>query len=356
MMRLVHALALIGLPVVTGLRKVARRQGHAAGEQKMVAFIENWLECPTLEQIQGYTHVVISFAVSYSWAPGKNECDEQCRIGAPVPICGDWPGNPQKVKEWQDAGVKVILSFGGAGQGGSWAGDKNDCWEDCFRVGASDVASQLATIVADQGFDGVDIDYEYFVTQDVAAPFLSKLTTDLQELMPAHKTVSHAPMDRDIDAGDVYYEMLKSISSSVDYVLPQYYNGFISVKNDPEPAYTHFSDLVHDMFGDDASKVVFGFCTGWNNQFCTNGTEAAEIMRTVTERFPKNGGAFFWAGAGDRGNVWSGPVRDVQLASGTSPLRGVCCLGGCTNNCLDPRDLCSANSFLCASECGGTYC
>merc|ERR1719245_1687169 len=301
-------MALVALPMVTGLRQ-RRRQGHAAGEQKMVAFIENWLECPTLEQIQGYTHVIISFAVSYTWAPGKNQCDEQCRVGAPVPICGNWPGNPQKVKEWQDAGVKVILSFGGAGQGGSWAGDRNDCWEDCFRVGAADVASQLATIVEDQGFDGVDIDYEYFVTQDVAVPFLSKLTTDLQALMPPDKTVSHAPMDRDVDRGDPYYELLKAISSDVDYIMPQYYNGFWSVKPDPTVAQTHFTDLATDMFGGDASKVIFGFCIG-GGRFCTNGTEATSVMQAVTGWFPDNGGAFFWAGAGDRGNVWSAPVVD----------------------------------------------
>jgi len=321
MWRLVHVMALIALPFAAGLRRASHRKGlatqAAGGDQKMVAFIENWLECPTLQQIQGYTHVVVSFAVSYTWAPEKNQCDEQCRISAPVPICGNWPGNPQKVAEWQAAGVKVILSFGGAGQGGSWAGQSNDCWEDCFRVGAADVVSQLATIVEDQGFDGVDIDYEYFITEDLAVPFLSELTTGLQAQMPAHKTVSHAPMDRDIDRGDLYYEMLKSISSSVDYVLPQYYNGFISVRNDPEPAMTHFADLADDMFGGDASKVVFGFCTcvaGCSSTFCADGNEAADIMREVTERFPQNGGAFFWAGAGDRGSVWSRPVTQSFIS------------------------------------------
>merc|ERR1719442_397547 len=193
--------------------------------------------------------------------------------------------------------------------GGSWSSSPDDCWEYCYTRGAAGVASQVARIVEDQGFDGVDIDFEYHVTRNKAVPFLSQLTTDLQELMPAHKTVSHAPMDRDIDRGDVYYELLKSISSSVDYVLPQYYNGFISVTTDPDPAYTHFADLANDMFGGDASKVVFVFSTGWNNEFCTNGTQATEIMTTVTERFPANGGAFFWAGAGDRGNVWSALVR-----------------------------------------------
>ena len=50
----------------------------------------------------------------------------------------------------------------GAGMGGSWAGDNNDCWDYCFGKEQS-VVTQLDTIVRDQNFDGVDVDYEYFV-------------------------------------------------------------------------------------------------------------------------------------------------------------------------------------------------
>ena len=89
MWRLVHVMALIALPFAAGLRRASHRKGlatqAAGGDQKMVAFIENWLECPTLEQIQGYTHVVVSFAVSYTYNAAKNECDPQCKIVCP---CG----------------------------------------------------------------------------------------------------------------------------------------------------------------------------------------------------------------------------------------------------------------------------
>jgi len=284
-----------------------------------MAFVENWLPCPTIEQIQGYSHVIISFAVSYVWQPGKNTCDEQCKISSPVPICGDGETlNLEKVKEWQDVGTKVLLSFGGAGMGGSWSSSPDDCWEDCYRAGAADVAAQLASIVEDQGFDGVDIDFEYHVTRNQAVPFLSQLTTDLQALMPAHKTVSHAPMDHHVDRGDAYYDLLKSIAPSVDYVLPQYYNGFMKPGNNPSVARTHFTDLANDVFGGDASKIVFGFCLEDCGSFNVNSGNAVKVMSEVSQWFPNHGGAYLWAGAADRGNVWSRDVRQyLSSVNGT---------------------------------------
>merc|ERR1712039_954634 len=86
----------------------------------------------------------------------------------------------------------VLLSFGGAGMGGSWAGDPNDCWEHCFDKTDS-VVSQLKTIVNTQGFDGVDIDYEYFHT-DESTTFLKDVTTRLKASLGEDKVVSHAPM------------------------------------------------------------------------------------------------------------------------------------------------------------------
>jgi GH18 family chitinase len=164
----------------------------------LVAFVENWLPCPSIEKIRGYTKVIVSFAVSYTWQPSKNLCDTSCTIGSPVPICGN-SEQPGLVKQWKEAGTTVLLSFGGAGMGGSWAGDVNDCWEHCFdRVDS--VVSQLTEIVSRQDFDGVDIDYEYFLTTK-SATFLADLTTKLKEALGSDKIVSHAPMDRDVDSG-----------------------------------------------------------------------------------------------------------------------------------------------------------
>ena len=110
----------------------------------MIAYLGNWRECPTAEQVAQYTHIVIAFAVSYTWNPSKNQCSQTCQIADP-PICNNSP-NPGLVQQWQAAGKKVILSFGGAGMGGSWASDNNDCWEYCYGREAQ-VTNRLVEIV-----------------------------------------------------------------------------------------------------------------------------------------------------------------------------------------------------------------
>jgi hypothetical protein len=56
--------------------------------------VENWKACPTDEQISQYTHILLSFAVSYTWSPGKNKCSTTCDIAKTVPICGNkWDGD-----------------------------------------------------------------------------------------------------------------------------------------------------------------------------------------------------------------------------------------------------------------------
>merc|ERR1712157_164677 len=190
---------------------------QADEHSRLVAYLGNWQSCPTPEQYDQYTHIVIAFTVSYTWNPGKNSCSASCDIATP-PVCNDAP-NPGLIQEWKNAGKKVLLSFGGAGMGGSWAGDANDCWEYCF--GKEDhVVDQLVGIVSDMDLDGVDLDYEYFYEDDQnnsgftkgleAQQFLSLVTTGLRQKLPTDAIIAHAPMDSDLVPGSAYFDILKN--------------------------------------------------------------------------------------------------------------------------------------------------
>ena len=122
----------------------------ARDDSRLVAYLGNWQSCPTEAQVAPYTHIVIAFAVSYTWAPQKNNCDQNCYIQDPL-ICNNAP-NPTLVSQWQAAGKKVILSFGGAGMGGSWSGDVNNCWDYCFGK-EEQVADRLVQIVKNHNFE-----------------------------------------------------------------------------------------------------------------------------------------------------------------------------------------------------------
>uniref|UniRef100_A0A7S0AXI7 GH18 domain-containing protein n=1 Tax=Pyrodinium bahamense TaxID=73915 RepID=A0A7S0AXI7_9DINO len=281
----------------------------------LVAFVENWKACPSVEKIKGYDKAIVSFTVSYTWNPGKNQCDQSCTISTPA-TC-DNRARPDLIEAWRQAGTKVLLSFGGAGMGGSWAGDRNDCWEYCCGR-ADSVVSQLVSIVRSQGFDGVDIDYEYFHS-DQSDQFLKALTTGLRGALPAGKILSHAPMDGDVIPGKRYFNVLKEVASSVDYLLPQYYNGPTRPTRDLAGAVTHMGNLVNGIFGGDASKVVFGFCiadcsaTGSN----VDGAQAASVLQSVARAFPEYGGAFLWAASDDNG--WSDSVKRLFASAAATP-------------------------------------
>ena len=212
--------------------------------------------------------------------------------------------------------------------GGSWSGDVNNCWADCF--GKEDkVVSQLVKIVDDMNLDGVDIDYEWFYEDDQngsgfskgteAINFLRNVTVGLRNQLPKGSIVTHAPMDVDIVQGTAYFNMLKEISHTLDFLMPQYYNGVtrpiadgFGNKNIGQVSTAdHYQDVVNLMFNGDATKLVFGFCiqdcsfTGSN----ANAAEAVAVMESVNDVYSCNGGAFFWVAEHDMTGQWSSMVN-----------------------------------------------
>ena len=266
---------------------------------------------------------MIGFAVSYEFRPGGNRCSPTCDIATP-PICNNSP-NPDLIQEWKAAGKEVLISFGGAGMGGSWiGGDINDCWEDCYGR-EEQVTDRLVEIVEELDIDGVDIDYEYFYEDNQvgsrftkgseAQNFLEQVTIGLREKLPEGSTVAHVPMDIDLTPDTAYYQLLQRLAanSTIDFLMPQYYNGITRPATDFDGALSHFDTIVQDMFEGDASKVVFGFCisdcgaTGSN----INGAQAALVMNQLQNSYPCNGGAFFWNSQRDTGGEWSAAVQEA---------------------------------------------
>ena len=308
----------------------------AQDDSRMVAYLGNWQSCPTAAQLAQYTHIVIAFAVSYTWNPTKNVCSQTCEIATP-PICNN-AGNPTLISDMHAAGKKVILSFGGAGMGGSWAGDVNDCWEYCFGR-ESQVVDRLVDIVNELNLDGVDIDYEYFYEDNQngsgfskgsqAVNFLTQVTSGLRTKLPVGSIVTHAPMDSDLVQGSAYYDLLRGLSSSLDFLMPQYYNGVTRPVSDgltgtgfaPMSALEHYTQLVDDLFDGDATRLIFGLCindcsgTGSN----ANANQAAIVMHDLNQHYSCNGGAFFWVAQHDTGGSWSATVNlAVQQNAGCS--------------------------------------
>jgi len=164
------------------------------------------------------------------------------------------------VSEWQAAGKKVILSFGGAGMGGSWDGN-NDCWEYCFGR-ETEVVNRLTTIINNMGLDGVDIDYEYFYEDGQggfnwnkgtqAQTFLRDVTLGLRNSLASDAIVTHAPMEPDIVPGKAYYDLFVELAPVLDFVMPQYYNGFTRPATDgfaggAISAEAHYTQIVNGI-------------------------------------------------------------------------------------------------------------
>ncbi|KAL7548776.1 hypothetical protein ACHAWF_012027 [Thalassiosira exigua] len=329
-------------------------------DSRMIAYLGNWQACPSPEQIDAYSHIVIAFAVSYDVGSPKNVCDEECNVAEEVTVC-DESVNQSLVDQWREAGKKVILSFGGAGMGGSWSGDPNNCWDYCF--GKEDqLSTQLLNIVDKQKLDGIDIDYEYCydiggsqfgkcpqrdpdLYSDIAAQdFLDTLTdqlrTKLDELQSdngydrGRYVLTHAPMDTDVASGSsAYFQILQDRSSDLDFVMPQFYNGVTRPALDgidgtgmgTQSAAEIFGSLSNDMFDQEPNKVVFGFCINDCSSMDSNAdaTQAAQIMsdlKTINnEEFACNGGAFFWVVDDDVDGKWSDAVvTEVSKTAGCS--------------------------------------
>ena len=205
-------------------------------------------------------------------------------------ICNNM-NNQALVESWRYTGKKVISSFGGAGMGGSWFGDQNNCWDYCFGKEEA-LSTSLVNIVDSQNFDGIDIDYEYCYdvagkqsgrcaqrssayTDAKAQTFLYQLTSKLRtklDALQAHNgynrgryQVTHAPMDIDMTpSSSAYFQILHNRRADLDFLMPQFYNGVTRPALGVDgsgggqmSAAALFGSLSNDLFDSEPNKVSF---------------------------------------------------------------------------------------------------
>lgn len=178
--------------------------------------------------------------------------------------------------------------------------------------------------------------------------------------------LTHAPMDADLtphgDADSRYYEILKARRSDLDFLMPQFYNGYTRPTMGLDNASgsisvaTLFSALSNDLFEREphkvrgylhmwciftfpprylfewtpfrsdrthSPKVVFGFCISDCPGFGVSGEVAVQIMKDLKAyndgEFACNGGAFFWVALRDVNGFWSDLlVEELSATSGCS--------------------------------------
>ena len=108
----------------------------------------------------------------------------------------------------------------------------------------------------------------------------------------------------DVIPGKMYYDdILKVIGGDLDYLMPQYYNGYTRPALDgidgigagSMSALSHYNDIVNGIFGGDATRVVFGFCISDCSETSSNASaeQASQVMTDLATHHPCNGGAFF---------------------------------------------------------------
>jgi chitinase len=136
-----------------------------------------------------YTDVIVNFlTVDVSMNPN-------CQFASQPYIS---PGDMQAL---HNAGKTVLVSFGGADDVNQNTGEDytSEAYRGCYNGGVDNLASQIATFVTTNGFDGVDIDFE-----DTSAfqgnagydgvDFLTQLTDDLYSQLPQYQNIiTHAP-------------------------------------------------------------------------------------------------------------------------------------------------------------------
>jgi chitinase len=250
--------------------------------KRMVGYIENWEANPSKSVLSHYTHINIAFIES---------SNTNCGLSAP---------SKSTIDLIHSAGAKAIGSVGGASM--------NKFWKYCS---VDKMTSELVAMVNKYGLDGIDIDYE---VDPPSASFVVDLHNSLRSQLGSSKLLTHAPENNMMVSGGSYWKILAQCKG-VDFISVQYYNDNPNPAHDSAGSIAHYKDIVKNLYGGDASKVVFGFCItdcGGDNM---NASKAAGFTKQLVAAMGNSaiGGVMNWAiNQGDNDGSWSNAVKPAM--------------------------------------------
>lgn len=214
---------------------------------------------------------------------------------------------------------------------------------------AEHVGTTLANLCQKLGADGVDIDIEDTCSMasensfstGMVFDFMTRVIKQVKKSNPS-LGISLAPLNPymvvDIDTGGKqcngkmikfntvaqnYRKFVMSVMDDLDFVSIQFYNNIPEAYTDPSGVIKSYNEIVKNVFGGDASKVVLGMCSfaepgtcqncGPN---CYNATDRCNnLVKKLATSYPDFGGVMQWAANGDvQRNAQGKTFSDVMVA------------------------------------------
>ena len=302
-----------------------------------------------------YTDVIVNFLT----------VDTNCQLDSQPYV------SPSDMQTLHFAGKTVLVSFGNS---------PSAAYQACYYGGMDNLANQIATYVTNNGFNGVDIDFEdtnSFKNQAGydGVDFLTQLTDDLYSQLPkSQNIITHAPQTpywfQDPTYAyqyPPYAQLYWNSGSEIAWFNNQTYSNCISGRWDctAQDKINNINNIVQS-WGVSSIKLVVGVpvdpcgttdqnnnCTGdgyipaRNNQGNDMDALIYQLQNTYPDQF---GGVMGWNFILDPGN-WS-PQMDGSLLDGQQfSWIGV---NGQTGLCLDSSNYNPTNGNVYADSCGST--
>jgi chitinase len=226
------------------------------------------------------------------------------------------PATIDTIKKLQQAGKKVLISFGGA--------TMDHTTYSQIAGNETQLANSIATFITENSLDGVDIDWEDTIAfSDTATAgydgvkFLVDFTNALREALPEGAIITHAPQPPYLEVNRYaygnYVEVMQQVGDKIDWLNVQFYNN-LPWSSNPNLIVKYYAEFAA-LSGCTPEKIVVGLPvnkgdagSGYINIY----TIIQSILSPLESEYPDDFGGFMnWQFSSDAGGVWAKAIGNA---------------------------------------------